>query len=144
MVGYIYRFFFYNHAKWLTIRALCLTGIYRFLIWRFPMSRLQPHFGIQGGESFRDELQGDNFEYTKQVSKTVNRVAARTPWESKCLVRALTAKHLLKKKNLESTLYLGVGKEDSQKLIAHAWLRCGNFNVTGGDGEEYAVVAKFR
>ena len=29
-------------------------------------------------------------------------------------------------------------------MIAHAWLRCGQIYVTGGDGQGYAVVAKFK
>ena len=29
-------------------------------------------------------------------------------------------------------------------MIAHAWLRCGQMYVTGGNGSSYAMVAKFR
>ena len=39
-------------------------------------------------------------------------------------------------------MYLGCGTEDD-KMVAHAWLRCGEMYVTGGDGEGYAVVSKF-
>ena len=44
---------------------------------------------------------------------------------------------------IHSTLYLGVGKDEG-KMIAHAWLRCGQMYVTGGNGSSYAMVAKFR
>ena len=64
-------------------------------------------------------------------------------WESKCLVRAMTARKLLKEAGIHSTLYLGVGKDEG-KMIAHAWLRCGQMYVTGGNGSSYAMVAKFR
>jgi hypothetical protein len=55
----------------------------------------------------------------------------------------MTARKLLMKKHISSTLYLGVGKDNDQ-MIAHAWLRCGNMYVTGGDGKNYSMVAKFR
>ena len=38
---------------------------------------------------------------------------------------------------------MGVGLEDG-KMIAHAWLRCGLLYVTGGTGQGYSTVAKFR
>ena len=50
---------------------------------------------------------------------------------------------LLKEAGIHSTLYLGVGKDEG-KMIAHAWLRCGQMYVTGGNGSSYAMVAKFR
>ena len=73
----------------------------------------------------------------------VNRITEHTLWESKCLVRAMTARKLLKEAGIHSTLYLGVGKDEG-KMIAHAWLRCGQMYVTGGNGSSYAMVAKFR
>lgn len=59
------------------------------------------------------------------------------------MVRAMTARKILLKKGINSTLYLGVGKEDG-KMVAHAWLRCGQLYVTGGNGTGYAMVAKFK
>ena len=47
------------------------------------------------------------------------------------------------KRGVNTTLYLGVGKEDGN-MVAHAWLRCGQLYVTGGNGNGYAMVAKFR
>ena len=72
----------------------------------------------------------------------MNRICNKTAWESKCLVRALTAQKLLKQKGIGSTLYLGCGYAED-KMVAHAWLRCGELYVTGGDGAGYAVGDKF-
>lgn len=85
----------------------------------------------------------DNMKIAKRVGIHVNRITQHTMWESKCLVRAMTARKLLKQKGIHSTLYLGVGKEDG-KMVAHAWLRCGQLYVTGGNGDGYAMVAKFK
>jgi len=57
----------------------------------------------------------------------------------------MTAQRLLRDNHIESTLYLGVGrdKEADNQMTAHAWLRCGPYSVCGGRGEGYAIVARF-
>jgi hypothetical protein len=106
------------------------------------MRYLRKHFGTEGEESSY-EAPIEQLRYAKMISGYVNRSADKTIWESKCLVRALTAQRLLKKKKIDTTLYLGVGK-DKDKMIAHAWLRCGRLYVTGGDGAGYAIVARYK
>ena len=50
----------------------------------------------------------------------------------------------IKEKEISTTLYLGVKKDSDNNMLAHAWLRCGDYYVTGGANKEgYAVVAKF-
>ena len=102
--------------------------------------------GAYDGRAWRESPQEEtmeNLRKAKRVSTHVNRITEHTLWESKCLVRAMTARKLLKEAGIHSTLYLGVGKDEG-KMIAHAWLRCGQMYVTGGNGSSYAMVAKFR
>ena len=131
-----------NKKKQITFMVWFYTGVFRFLICFLPMKHLKKKFGIEGEES-KAEATIEQYRYAKMVSDYVNRSSEKTLWESKCLVRALTAQKLLKRKQIDSTLYLGVGKED-EKMIAHAWLRCGRMYVTGGDGRNYAIVAKYK
>jgi hypothetical protein len=50
----------------------------------------------------------------------------------KCFALSLTIKQMLKKRGIESTLYLGVKKGEPDSLLAHAWLKCGSITVYGG------------
>jgi hypothetical protein len=50
----------------------------------------------------------------------------------KCFALSLTLKKMLQKQGIDSTLFLGVKKGEHQTLIAHAWLKCGDFTVYGG------------
>jgi len=112
----------------------------------FPGNRLHRYLGELGGET-GPELPGMQEQMDIAViSRRVARVAARIPWESKCLVQGMVAQRLLRDQGIHSTLYLGVGrdKEDNERMVAHAWVRCGPYSVCGGDGEGYAAVAKFR
>ena len=119
-----------------------LTAFYRMQMLLVPSKRLEGKWGKRGAES-PDTDTNENYRYAYEVSVDVNRIADRTPWESKCLVRALTARYLLHRKGIVTTMYLGVGKDEDGKMIAHSWLRCGENYVTGGDGSGFAVVAKF-
>ncbi len=80
----------------------------------------------------------------KQVSQSVNIMSKYTFWESMCLVRAIAAMKMLERRNIESTLYLGTGKDETGKMIAHAWLRSGPFYITGDkEMDRFVVVSKF-
>lgn len=139
----IIGFFKYNKNRRITIEAWIYCMIYRFLIFFIPMRYLEKYFGENGKESHEQGTKRDYY-WAYRVSREVNRIADKTPWDSKCLVRALAAQHILQRRGVSTTLYLGVGKDENKKMIAHAWLRCGSFYVTGGAGKEYAMVAKFK
>lgn len=137
------RFMINNRHKKLTLMAYLLTGYYRLCVLCFPFEKLKKMLGIINEESTQSESI-NNYKEAKLIQWVVNHVAHNSPWDSKCLVQAWTAQRLLKNKNISSTLYLGVGKDDEGKMIAHAWLRSGQLYVTGGNGEGYAIVARFR
>lgn len=130
-----------NHHKSITIKAYVYSAVFRMKILFRKPDKLRRKWGIEGKESESD-VDRESYIYARGVSLSVNRVCNKTAWESKCLVRALTAQKLLKEKHISSTLYLGCGYQDG-KMVAHAWLRCGRMYVTGGDGSEYSVVDKF-
>ena len=135
------HFLRYNTRKRLTVLAYLYSALYRFEIRFIKPKFLQKGWGIEGEESSEKEATW-KYRYAASVSGVVNRICNKTAWESKCLVRALTAQKLLKQKGIGSTLYLGCGYAED-KMVAHAWLRCGELYVTGGDGAGYAVVDKF-
>lgn len=136
-----FRFVKYSKHKKLIAIAIVYSAYYRFCIRFLKPERLHKRWGTEGSESVEKESV-ETYRYCKKVAYAVDRVCTRTVWESKCLVRALTAQKMLKNHGIHSTLYLGCGTEDG-KMIAHAWLRVGEFYVTGGNGSGYAVVDKF-
>lgn len=138
----LFRFVKYNRERYLSFQALLYSAVFRLQILCIKPKKLHKQWGIRGEESPTTETQ-EAYRYAARVAYAVSRVCDRTSWESKCLVRALIAQKLLAKKKISSTLYLGCGTEDG-KMVAHAWLRCGEHYVTGGNGEKYAIVDKFR
>ncbi|MBR4146144.1 MAG: lasso peptide biosynthesis B2 protein [Lachnospiraceae bacterium] len=138
-----FRFIKYNKAKKLTVRAIFLSAYYRLCILLVKPKRLHKRWGVEGKETSMEDVMPWQYRYAYWVAYAVEKVCSRTVWESKCLVRALTAQHLLKKKGIASTMYLGCKTEEG-KMVAHAWLRVGKMYVTGGNGEGYSVVDKFQ
>ena len=132
----------YNRDKWLTIEIWFWAALFRCLILFVPTKYIRNYYGNLGEESPSAESM-EHYMKARKIAFHVNRIAEHTPWESKCLVRALAAQRLFTKNKISSTLYLGV-KKDGEKLVAHAWIRTGDYYATGGNGTGYTMVAKFR
>lgn len=125
----------------MVIEALFLTAIARFLILNVEFKKLNKKLGNKGVETSMSGVP-KGYVVAKKISVVVNKVADITPWESKCLVRAMTAQKMMKRRGYGTTLYLGVGKDD-EGMNAHAWLRYGVLYLTGGTGSSHAKVAQF-
>ena len=127
------------HVKLMYPEALVLSAYYRFCILHTKFLRIAAKTGVQGVETGHAHVMS---EIPYEIAGVIDSICRRTPWESKCLVRALTAAYMLKRRGFSGTLYMGVKMNDG-KMAAHAWLRCGDLFVTGGTGFGYAVTGMF-
>src|SRR3990167_3331157 len=109
-------------------------------------------------------------QYLRFLQRFIPTFSQNLPWRSVCLHESLAGFFLLRKKGFPSTLYFGVNKVTENKvtenslsstdkdsilhasklsatqamtLSAHAWLRCGQSYITGGDGKGFTVVASY-
>ena len=130
----------------MTVKIVFYAAVARFRVFFSPGNRLHRYLGEEGAETGTETPEMEQRKKIALVARRVARVVERVPWESKCLVQAMVVQRLLRDYCIESTLYLGVGrnKEDNDKMVAHAWLRSGPYYVIGGRGEGYATVAKFK
>jgi Transglutaminase-like superfamily len=62
------------------------------------------------------------------------RTASRYVPAATCLTQALAAQVLLERRGLPARLHIGIAKDPSGKLLAHAWLESGGRIVVGGRG----------
>ncbi|MEF2245682.1 MULTISPECIES: lasso peptide biosynthesis B2 protein [unclassified Paenibacillus] len=117
-------------TKLLLIEATLYLGWARFYLLHYPFSKLAASLGEYMVETGQD-YQKENHRTLISVHQAIEIMCKYTFWETKCLVRAVTAMKMLEKRRIESTLYLGTAKDETGKLIAHAWLRSGSLYVTG-------------
>jgi len=93
-----------------------------------------------------ESIQPADLHLARMIGWAVRSGANYTPWESVCLPQAVAAKWMIKRRGISGTLYLGVMKDETKpdKLAAHAWVRCGQFILTGAKGHlQYTVVSTF-
>lgn len=125
------------------IEAFFISGLVRFAILFIPFKKLAGFIGKYKRETARDALETEK-QITYRVGWAAQKISCNTPWESKCLVKALTAQIMLTRRKISSTLYLGVAKDNYNKLVAHAWLRSGQVIITGAkESVLFKEVARF-
>ncbi len=84
-----------------------------------------------------------DFQLIFEIVHAIKRAVKYSLWRNKCLEQAITAKKMLKKRNIPSTIYFGVRKP-GDKLEAHAWLKVGERFVVGERNHEtFTVVAYY-
>ncbi len=129
----------------LLAEALVTLAIMRTAQLWAPFQRTVRFLGLAPGES-PGAIDPAGSVLAASVGWAVRAAAARTPWQSACLVQALAALWLLERKGIPATLYLGVAKDPGAHggFAAHAWLRCGETIITGAPGrEQFTPVAAF-
>ena len=128
--------------KWIVAKATLLSALFRFLVLFIPFRKLAEKMGTLMMES-AETISEKHTAIARRITGIVLRVSRNTPWESKCLIQALTAQFLLKDESIPSTLYLGIAKAEG-KLIAHAWLRSGADILIGGAvKDDFKCIAYF-
>lgn len=112
------------------VEAAVWLGISRFVLLNIPFKRIAPYLGVRDRDADNRPLESlEELAQVKDVAHAVQGMAGHLPWECKCLVQAISAKMMLKRRHIASTLYLGVLKKDD--FAAHAWLRAGDVILTG-------------
>jgi hypothetical protein len=130
-----------TRKKIMFLEAFLLLGWARILK-LVPFSKVASSLGEQNVET--DNTFAGNKPILKEISEAIHIMSSYTLWESQCLVKAIAGMKMLERRRIESTLYLGTGRDETGKLVAHAWLRSGPYYISGAEGmEKFAVVGKF-
>jgi hypothetical protein len=78
---------------------------------------------------------------TAKISWAVETAGRIVPAADNCLVRAIAGREMLARRGISSQIRLGVAKNSSDLLRAHAWLECGDRIVTGeSERRNYAAL----
>lgn len=127
----------------LLLEATFWLALVRLVLLTVPFRRIAPLLGILQNESAAAVPAGAA-QNASRIGWSVRTMARRTPWESACLTQAISAKAMLRRRHIHSTLYLGLAKNQSQAMKAHAWLRCGAAILTGEAGhEQFTILSSF-
>ena len=134
-----------NRAKWLFFEALFLIALARVATKFYAFKRLLEILGTHSQETTKTPLSIEEKRHYYEYTKAINRAAKVSFWHTMCYEQAITAKLMLRRRKIPSTIYIGMHrKEENQKLEGHAWIRVQDFIVTGKtDFSKYVVVGVF-
>ena len=131
--------------QWLYIETTFWLGISRIAILILPFKFIAFFLGDHMIESEKTNTSTfKSQENVRFITISIQTMSKYLPWECKCLAQAISGKKMLGRRKINSTLYLGVGKDTNGQMIAHAWLRVGEYVILGdGRLDRFAVVAIF-
>lgn len=126
----------------MTEAGWCLVAA-RVAVWFVSFRRLASDLGDKMAESPAEITEAQRATAAK-IGWAIRGLGQNLPLMTQCLVQALAATWMLKRRRIPSTLYFGLAKEDDGELKAHAWVRSGTQVLTGAKGRhEFTVVATF-
>jgi hypothetical protein len=125
----------------LLLEAAVRLTWYKGALWVLPFRWIAPRLGRPAGQP--PLATAAELAAARRITWAVHIAARNLPWHSRCLVRAVTAKIMLQRRGLRSTLYLGVRRGDDLEVASHAWLRVGELSLIGGPSADYTVLASF-
>ena len=116
------------------------SGIFiaRFLLWTTPYKIvLRIHKWTYETFARRSGKAPDQAEYTDRIVLIVKGIGRRVLGSKPCLPQALVTLWFLKRNHIDSTLRIGVNKDRSGALVAHAWIESEGNVVIGGQLSKY-------
>lgn len=119
-------------AKWLVLDAACTLVWFALFVRLMPFQRLSAKWGSQG-QVARTDITTDQQQQAREIEWLIEALSRRMPFQATCLMQAATAKSMLKRRGVPSTVYIGVAprRDDGRNVNAHAWLQCGERIITG-------------
>src|ERR1700742_1491373 len=108
------------HVKRLFAEALFTTAYVKITLLFLPFRKVVKWLGVRKEEHTIDK-QPQNISLVKKISFAIKLCDRYAPWPTECYTRSLTAKIMLKRRHLQSTLYFGLCKDEQNKLKGHAW-----------------------
>lgn len=130
-------------TKVLFLETFFLLTLSRLFIYFLPFKSVAKFLGKIMTESEETIPKNQSKEVIK-IGRTIMKASRYTPFRSLCFEQALTAKFMLNRRRIPSTIYFGVAKDGPKVLKAHAWTRAGDFVLTGNKGKSlFTVVSTF-
>lgn len=139
-------FWYTKHAERLLFYEAVFTSAYvRFTLSFLEFKKVMNWLGRKNSHEtvgFRDA----DFSMVRSVKTAVFRCNSYTFWKTECYTQALTAKILLRRRNISSVLTIGFMKDEAGNYKGHAWLTCGDIIVTGNlpNLSKFHVNASFK
>lgn len=127
--------------RWLLVKAALLLGAIRSGLRLLPFQTLKQ---LLDSASRVPESHSSNQFSSDRIAWAVIAAGRYVVRDKPCLTQALAAQVLLKRRGYPATLRIGVAREGSGELQAHAWVESEDGVVVGGgDLSRYTLLPAF-
>lgn len=110
----------------------------RFLLWTIPYRTiLDLHERSYQLFTRRFGPAPDQAEYTERIVRIVKGIGSRVLGSKPCLPQALVTQWFLRRNGFDAMLRIGVNKDESGALLAHAWVESSGDIIIGGRLSRY-------
>ena len=75
----------------------------------------------------------------ENIRDAVQRAGQVSPWRNRCLVSSLAGRCMLRRRQINSQIHLGIAKNAVGKTIAHAWLEAEGYEVVMKHGDYHDI-----
>ena len=75
----------------------------------------------------------------ENIRDAVQRAGQVSPWRNRCLVSSLAGRCMLRRRQINSQIHLGIAKNAAEKTIAHAWLEAEGYEVVRKHGDYHDI-----
>lgn len=140
----------YFSKRYLRLALLLAESLFEVCLARFKVAFVPFRVYKQGlGQHMHTSPQQQSQQangVAKQIKWAIAKSVRYLPFHSSCMVQAMAAKAMLKKRALATTFYIGVANDQTrQGKLNHAWLRSGALIVTGyqKDLDSYAIIGTY-
>lgn len=123
------------------LEAAATLGSVRLALWLLPYRHVRTMFEPRRRPGPLPLGDGERAARIAETTAAIRRGARLIPAAS-CLTQAIAARRMLARRDVPSTLRIGVAKGDDAHLQAHAWVESGDDVVVGGrpDLDRYALL----
>lgn len=127
-----------HRDKWLMLPIAGGIFIARFLLWTI-LYRTVLDLHERSFKLFtrRFGLAPDQADYTERVVRIVSGIGRRVLGSKPCLPQALVTQWFLRRNGFDAMLRIGVNKDKSGELLAHAWVESSGDIIIGGRLSRY-------
>ncbi len=117
------------------LRAVALLAVVRIALWLLPfriLQRMSAKLALRCGDSGNTAYPINQSRFSTERGVWAVQVASRYIPRATCLTQALAAQALLGFGGIPASVRIGVAKEPTEGLEAHAWLESGGKILMGG------------
>ena len=129
--------------KLLFAEAVIISACVKATLLFLPFRKITLWLGKPGG-THKINNREEGVSLARQLRAVITLCDKYTPWPTECYTRALTAKIMLRRRNIDGTLYFGFQKDSNGQMAGHAWLTSCGIIITGFcDFSKYEVHSCF-